>query len=200
MHCFVIGSFIFHLYRLCHHVNFMANNKYGDANVLHRITDRRLLSGLFRKYVPATTRSPARSPLLDVSCHILMTAFLFGADYVRKSNRKYAVRFLTCLMKMEGLVARMGPDTWQSIVSLHQCTGVSSIRSHIAPAGNEDVPSNGNHNGCRQMEDISLYRVFPSSVMMPWLVDRWGLGKKKTGESVVSLFSNQPSKIRQDTG
>lgn len=138
-------------------------------------------------------------PLLNASCHILMTAFLFGTDYLWMSNRKYAIRFLTCLMKMEGWVARMGPDTWQSIVSLHQCTEVSSVWSHIAPAGNEDVPSNGNHNGCRQMEDISVYLVFPSSVMMPWSVDRWGLGKK-TGESGVSLFSNQPSKNRQDTG
>ncbi len=83
-------------------------------------------------------------------------ALVFGTNYVWKSNRKYAFRFLTWLMKMDGWVAWMGLDTWQSIVSLHQCTGVSSIRSHISPGGNEDVPSNGKHNGCGQMEDISL--------------------------------------------
>lgn len=141
----------------------------------------------FSKIRPCNHSISCPLPLLDVSCHILMTAFLFGTDYVRKSNRKYAIRFLTCLMKMEGWVAWMGPDTWQSIVSLHQCTGVSSIRSHIAPTGNEDVPSNGNHNGCRQMEDISLYPVFPSSVMMAWLVDRCGLGKKNRREWCVTV-------------
>ncbi len=95
-------------------------------------------------------------PFPDAGCHILMAALVFGTNYVWKCNRKYAVHFLTRLMKMDGWVAWMGPDTWQSIVSLHQCTGVSSIRSHISPGGNEDVPSNGKHNGCRQMEDISL--------------------------------------------
>lgn len=93
---------------------------------------------------------------LHVSCHILMAALVFGTNYVWMLNRKYAVCFLTCLMKMDGWVAGMGPDTWQSIVSLHQCTGVSSIRSHISPGGNEDVASNGKHNGCGQLEDILL--------------------------------------------
>lgn len=42
------------------------------------------------------------------------------------------------------------PDSLLSL-SISAQSGPTSL-----PDGNEDVPSNGKHNGCGQMEDISL--------------------------------------------
>lgn len=91
------------------------------------------------------------------SRHFLMAARTFGTNYVWKSNRKKRCPPLD-MPDENGWLGSLNGTGHLTVYCLSpsQCTGVISIRSHISPAGNEDVLSNGKHNDCGQMEDISL--------------------------------------------
>ncbi|KAM3602616.1 uncharacterized protein V6R79_007368 [Siganus canaliculatus] len=119
-----------------------------------------------------TSPSPACSLPLDVSCHDLMAAFVFGTNYVRKSNRKIC-RAFPDTPNENGWLGSLNGTRHLTIYCLSPSgLRISSIQLHISPNGNEDVPSNGKRNACGQMEDILLQPVFHHSIMKAQFVDR----------------------------
>lgn len=149
----------------------------------------------------AATQSPS-SPLLRclsiASCHILTAATPpplhpgppFGTNYVRKSNRKYAARLLTRLMKMDGWLGANG--TGHLTVD---CLSPSALGSRAQSGPHPHPPTTP------LLMEMKTSRLM-GSIMA---VDRWktsrfspALPPRLKREGAAALFGNQASANKQD--
>lgn len=149
----------------------------------------------------AATQSPS-SPSPSLSLHRELSHFdggntasppprpPFGTNYVRKSNRKYAARLLTRLMKMDGWLGANG--TGHLTVD---CLSPSALGSRAQSGPHPHPPSTP------LLMEMKTSRLM-GSIMA---VDRWktsrfspALPPRLKREGAAALFGNQASANKQD--